>query len=618
MLVAVALSFRAQQSVEIRSLGVPFFTPNSSTRAWWGNYVDGTTLKSLGFGNKDTYDCAVLYRHSRTEMNGATIHGVRFCLNDKTVLSDVKVWLSSTRPVSADKADIVCIGVEQNQLKDYVHDGVMLEVLLPSAYTVEGDVYVGYSFNVNDVTSDNGKNPVLYAATKMADGFWLKTGNGSWSNYTSWYGNLSTQLLISNPDLKVHAVSVENLTKAVGVKSQQGTVMATGLIDGLTSVSSLDYIVSINGVSQAERHYDLSSPVTAYGSSFTFPVEFTAPSASGTYSYDLQITKVNGQPNNAEITKASAVLLTLDRSALRRSVMEEYTGTWCGWCPRGIVGMANLERDFADRFIGIALHNEDPMSQNFYSSLFTGHFPSSRIDRTIECDPYLGTLHGIHYASDQDFRRALEISTEAELELIAAWADDDCTQISLNSTATFLYSANSASYSLAYFITADSITGTGGKWSQVNYLPDSPYSDADLDFFRSAFNPVSHAVYNHVAIAGSSVEMGDASAFTGSVVSGKPIFVSETITLDNAALSLIGNNKNNVHGIVLLLDTETGKVVNAAKASVKKRITIEDITLLITLYLEGAPATPATDVDGDSHFTISDITTLINNYLTQN
>ncbi|MBR2153021.1 MAG: hypothetical protein IJ901_00160 [Bacteroidaceae bacterium] len=604
--------------IQLRRISVTIRCTNVPDQAWWGNYTDGSTLKSTGSGEKDTYDCAVLYRQSRTEMDGSTIHGVRFYLNDKTNLSDVKVWISSTRPTSPDKADITCINVENTLLKDYVHDGEMIEVMLPSAYTVESDVYVGYSFKVNAATTDYDKHPVLYASTKMADGFWLKLGKNPWSNYTLWYGNLSTQLLISNPNLGTHAVSVETLTKAIGVKSQQSTVMATGLVDGLAGVSSLDYVVSIDGTPQAERHYTLPNPITAYGSSFTFPVEFTAPATSGTYSYDLQITQVNGQPNDAEITKATAAMLTLDRSALRRSVMEEFTGTWCGWCPRGIVGMANLEREFGDRFIGIAMHADDPMSQKFYNNLLTDRFPSSRIDRTIECEPYLGTLRGTHYASDQDFRRALETPTEAELQLTATWVDDDCTQISLSATTTFLYTNDHAAYSLAYFITADSITGTAGKWAQANYLPGSQFRDADLDFFRSASDPVVDMVYNHVAIAGSSVGMGDDTAIGSSIVSGQGITAAKTITLDNTALSLLNGNKKNLHGIVLLLDTETGKVVNAVKADVKQRITIEDITQLIMLYLEGASATPDTDIDGDGQFTVGDITSLINNYLIQN
>mgnify|MGYP002622887243 CR=1 FL=1 len=593
--------------VGLRRISVTVRCANVPDQAWWGNYADGSTLKSVGASTKDTYDCAALYRASRTELKGATIHGVRFYLNDKTNLSDVKVWLSTARPASADKADIVCVSVDQSQLKDYVHDGAMMEVQLPSAYAVENDVYVGYSFKVNTLATDYDKNPVLYCSAKMADGFWLHVGKGQWTNYTSWYGNLTTQLLISNPNLKTNSVSVNNLTKAVGVKSQQGTVMATGMTDGLAGVASIDYIVSIGGTPQPERHYTLPQQVTAYGASFTFPVEFTAPATSGTYSYDLQITKVNGQPNLAEITKATATMLTLDRTATRRSVMEEYTGTWCGWCPRGMVGMTNLERDFGDRFIGIAMHNADPMEQSIFSSLMTGRFPSCRIDRTVECEPYLGTARGTTYASDIDFRRALETPTEADLSLFATWSDDNCTEINLSPSVTFLYSTNNASYSLTYFIVADGLTGTGSKWNQVNFLPGSQYTDADLGFFRNAANPIEGLVYNHVAIAGQSVTQGDASAFGSSIVSGKEITTTTTIPLSTSVQNLIAGNQDNLRGIVLLLDTETGKVVNAAQAPVMKRITIEDITQLINQYLDS----------DDGTITVGDITALIERYLTQ-
>ena len=55
---------------------------------------------------------------------------------------------------------------------------------------------------------------------------------------------------------------------------------------------------------------------------------------------------------------------------IRHSVVEEFTGTWCGNCPRGIVGMQRLEEDFGDRFIGIAIHTgtgEPMVIPSYYS-----------------------------------------------------------------------------------------------------------------------------------------------------------------------------------------------------------------------------------------------------------
>lgn len=43
-----------------------------------------------------------------------------------------------------------------------------------------------------------------------------------------------------------------------------------------------------------------------------------------------------------------------------RLVSEEVTGTWCGFCVRGIVGMKTMKEKYPDSFIGIAIHNSSP------------------------------------------------------------------------------------------------------------------------------------------------------------------------------------------------------------------------------------------------------------------
>lgn len=40
----------------------------------------------------------------------------------------------------------------------------------------------------------------------------------------------------------------------------------------------------------------------------------------------------------------------------RKLVSEEVTGTWCGYCVRGIVAMKEMNEKYPDSFIGIAIH----------------------------------------------------------------------------------------------------------------------------------------------------------------------------------------------------------------------------------------------------------------------
>ena len=46
----------------------------------------------------------------------------------------------------------------------------------------------------------------------------------------------------------------------------------------------------------------------------------------------------------------------------RKIVMEEETGTWCGWCVRGIETIERMHTKYPDNFIAIALHTSDRMS----------------------------------------------------------------------------------------------------------------------------------------------------------------------------------------------------------------------------------------------------------------
>ena len=77
----------------------------------------------------------------------------------------------------------------------------------------------------------------------------------------------------------------------------------------------------------------------------------------------LTLTGVNGQPNVCADNQASTDVLSLHHKAHRRTVMEEYTGTWCSACPRGFAGIARLKQMYPDDFIAVSVHvlNGDPM-----------------------------------------------------------------------------------------------------------------------------------------------------------------------------------------------------------------------------------------------------------------
>ena len=46
----------------------------------------------------------------------------------------------------------------------------------------------------------------------------------------------------------------------------------------------------------------------------------------------------------------------------RKVVMEEGTGTWCGYCPEGMATILRMKEKYPDNFIAVAIHDDDDRS----------------------------------------------------------------------------------------------------------------------------------------------------------------------------------------------------------------------------------------------------------------
>ncbi len=332
---------------------------------------------------------------------------------------------------------------------------------------------------------------------------------------------------------------------------------------------------------------------------------------------------------------------------LRRSVVEEFTGTWCGNCPRGIVGMERLEADFGDRFIGIAVHigSSEPMLIPTYLEVQTDRIPGSGapsciIDRIkFRLDPYSGSGRNgtFHYGIGADFAAELDVPTEAKVELSAKWADEFQWDIRYTVTTTFNIDSKTAPYRLALVLTEDGMTGTTDSWRQTNYFSSEysasagvDYKDDDLSYWREAPYYVSGVVYNHVAVN----TMGIRNGIEGSIKAPITAYEPQTFTYDLTTLAShtqrIIQDKSRLNAIAILLNTETGEVVNAAKAAVRPygatdiirgdvngdgSVDVADISAIITFManatVRSSSAPGAADVNGDGFVDVADISAVI-------
>ena len=80
---------------------------------------------------------------------------------------------------------------------------------------------------------------------------------------------------------------------------------------------------------------------------------------------------------------------------VKRVLLEQFTGAWCGWCVDGSVVMDELIKEFPDNFIGVKMHQGDAMEiPKVFDSIkaLVPFYPSGAIDRvTFAGEQTVGT-----------------------------------------------------------------------------------------------------------------------------------------------------------------------------------------------------------------------------------
>jgi len=173
-------------------------------------------------------------------------------------------------------------------------------------------------------------------------------------------------------------------------------------------------------------------------------------------------------------------------------VGEEGTGTWCGWCPEGIVVMEHMAETYPDTWIGIAVHNNDPMVVPEYDAGILNYlnaYPSGLIDRS-----------GVVYFPGQFEEAYLErINKVAPAELMIENQSVTNGVLTFDITATFY--AMVANYRLNAVLVEDYVTGTSAGYNQANFYSGGAFGE--MGGFELLPNPVPAAdmIYMDVARA---------------------------------------------------------------------------------------------------------------------
>ena len=544
----------------------------AANQIWWGNYTDGNDRSGLGVQKAETYDMAFQITPDNPVVVGKKIHAVRFYLRDKSGLKDVKVWLSKTLPANVSKAEVVKdlntadlnAGDEGQKKLGKVND-----IKLDAPYEVtSAGVYVGVSFTVTSTNSDGLNFPIVTGDGKGIKGsIFLRTSKSvkDWGDFKDdKFGLLAMQVLVEGEFTQnaVQPMDFGMLTTLLGKAKEFELSMVNA---GSAGITDFDYTVTTDGTVGAEKHVTLAQPYKVYGGTTKVAVTLDPDATLGTKEKVITITKINGVANEAAVKTAKGQLVVLSKELPRAVLVEEFTGTGCGWCPRGMVGMAKLQKAFGDKFAGVAIHgynDTDPMYNRSYDkNLNLSGAPSCRVNRGKTIDPYYGTGENIV----EDVRKEFDELPYVGITLTGVY-DKETDKVTAEATLEPLVSGN---YKLAYVLVADGLTGSENAWMQSNFYIqfDQSRLPEDLKPYGKGgqYGQKFKATFDDVAIA---------SSFSGAAVD-LPALTENNIVKNSYTLALPTKQPlrkaidvEKMHVIAFLLDAQ-GKVVNAAKAPVK-------------------------------------------------
>ncbi len=260
---------------------------------------------------------------------------------------------------------------------------------------------------------------------------------------------------------------------------------------GQSTITSMEVTWTDGTNTFTENMIDLDIPSL---SNFEFTHSDLYTVVDGSQSISVTIESVNGGVDG-DLTNNSSNgdVIGYTPAPNRKVLVEEGTGTWCGFCPRGEVRLAVMNDEYEDYFVSIAVHSGDPMEVGGYpSGLGFSAYPTMSIGRE--------EVFGFGVLADIEDRFFDRITEGPDATVSATAMIDADNNLTLTANADFLNTV-SGDYKFAMVLVEDEVTGTSNGYAQVNY-----YSGGGLGPMGGYENladpvPAASMVYDHVGRA---------------------------------------------------------------------------------------------------------------------
>lgn len=436
---------------------------------------------SYVYGARAAGDYDVAIRLDGNSFAGAKVTGIRFYLLDDQYTTNVSGWTSTTLgdTPTGEEVDVTDIIVPSSE-----NDWNEVRFSTPVEVPADG-LYCGYSLTITRYVSTiqgTGYPLALGDESSINDnGFFFRFTGYDWESIPN-VASLCMQVILTD----VPQGASISLPDYVIVKPGEAPQVTLSVYDHSGSSSlSIEYTYSINGQSGTGTATN-NNANTLLGAANDFDIELPTIAETGEYPLTVELTKVNGNDNANDNAQATTTIAVTDLDIKHRAVVEEYTGAWCGNCPRGYVAMEYMAEKYPDDFIGLAYHSSDIMeASNVTEPQSVPGYPAAYLDRSGSyIDPYFGSGEN-EMGIEQDWLDRCAQLTPAAIEVTADMTEDG-QYINATSRTAFVLS-DTEGFTIAYALLADGLSGTGSQWEQVNYY--SGYSSTlDIDTWNIFFN----------------------------------------------------------------------------------------------------------------------------------
>ncbi|MCH5242102.1 MAG: hypothetical protein J1F67_06730 [Muribaculaceae bacterium] len=526
-----------------------------------------------GKGKKETIDVAMCINNP--SFAGMKLTSLKAYISTLDGITNPSLWLSSELTLE-NKINVPNIGSYPVNPSLVTVEGTeygLLEVELPEPYIfTDAPVYLGYSITVESTTTPQQKKPIVYSTGENNNGMFVHMSKSvlKWTNYTSNVGGVAYIVATIEGEFNPYSVNLLGYKTIYTSEDEEFEVELSVSNNGLNPVEILSYTYSVDGSEQQSDGSVLLPAPLPPSLSATYPVTLTFPGISGIGTHQLEITatEVNGQVNMASKPSIDCVINVIPFVPVHRPLVEEYTGLWCGWCPRGFLAMEMISEDYGNNQVSICYHNGDDMAiTNNYPVNVSG-FPGATIDRGSIIDPYYGSYSSTEFGISLDVENAMAALAIAEIEVNASLNEES---VDVVSNTSFISNVNDANYEVGYVLVANGLTEP--YWGQSNYYAgEAGYEGTPLEVLTTWPAKVYGLVFNDVAI--------DVSAMMG--ISGSlPSTISGSTSYSNTYSFNIEENElvqdpNNLVVAAFIVDKSTGRIVNSNKCAVTKSSAVEN------------------------------------------